>query len=321
MPILNFKEIPEANKPSGLQDTFELFARDFLAFIGYKIITDPDRGADGGVDFIIEEKRTGVGGETIIRWLVSCKHKAHSGKAVSPIDDGNIIDRVATHKCHGFIGFYSTLASSGLSGILEGLKDRIEYQIFDKEKIERELIHSSRGLEIADRYFPKSLNDWKTENPEPAKIFVEDPSLQCKVCQNELLYQQKDKGVITLWQRKRTDYETEPEYFEYIFWTCRGNCDQILQQQIRKLTNNSLIDGWQDIGDVMVPSVFIRWAISIMNEMRSGTIYSDEAFSDLKKFLMNVYPFACRHLTEKEKERVQSLMMIPSFLGGMGYEG
>lgn len=84
MPVLDFKEIPEAHKATGLQDTFELFSRDFLAFLGYKIISDPDRGADGGVDIIAEEKRTGVGGETIIRWLVSCKHKAHSGNSVNP---------------------------------------------------------------------------------------------------------------------------------------------------------------------------------------------------------------------------------------------
>ena len=50
MAVLDFKEIPKAHKVSGLQDTFELFARDFLSFIGYKILTDPDRGADGGVE-------------------------------------------------------------------------------------------------------------------------------------------------------------------------------------------------------------------------------------------------------------------------------
>ncbi|TCN75720.1 restriction endonuclease [Shewanella fodinae] len=94
MTVLDFKEIPEAHIATGEQDTFELFARDFLDFIGYKIITNPDRGADGGVDLIVEESRTGVGGETIIRWLVSCKHKAHSGKSVTPTDDANIRDRV-----------------------------------------------------------------------------------------------------------------------------------------------------------------------------------------------------------------------------------
>ena len=106
MSILDFKEIPEAHIASGLQDTFELFARDFLKFVGYKIITDPDRGADGGVDLIVEESRTGVGGETIIRWLVSCKHKAFSGNSVNPGDDANIRDRVEANECQGFIGFY-----------------------------------------------------------------------------------------------------------------------------------------------------------------------------------------------------------------------
>ncbi len=71
MPVLDFKEIPEAHKATGFQDTFELFARDFLSLIGYKIISHPNRGADGGADLIVEEKRTGVGGETIVKWLVS----------------------------------------------------------------------------------------------------------------------------------------------------------------------------------------------------------------------------------------------------------
>ena len=47
--ILDFKEIPEANRGTGLQDTFELFARDFLAFMGFRIVQDPDRGADGKI--------------------------------------------------------------------------------------------------------------------------------------------------------------------------------------------------------------------------------------------------------------------------------
>ncbi|HHP8032283.1 restriction endonuclease [Acinetobacter baumannii] len=318
MPILDFKEIPEAHKATGLQDTFELFARDFLSFLGYRVLIHPDRGADGGADLIVEEKRTGIGGETIIHWLVSCKHKAHSGNSVSPTDDGNIFDRVSSKKCHGFIGFYSTLPSSGLSGVLEGIKDRIEYQIFDRERIEKELLHSARGLEVAERYFPLSLSKWKTNNPKPAKIFADAPSLTCMVCNKELL-DQEDKGVITLWKRIRKDYEKEPEFFEYIFWTCRGNCDSGLSRYIHS-KNQNLIDGWEDIGDVIMPTVFIKWVITIINELHKGTIYSEDALEKLKRFLLNVYPFACRHLTDTEKERVQSLMMIPSYLGGLGYE-
>ena len=318
MAVLDFKEIPEAHKASGLQDTFELFTRDFLSFLGYKIITDPGRGADGGVDLIVEERRTGVGGETHVKWLVSCKHKAFSGSSVSPTDEANIRDRVEANHCQGFIGFYSTLASSGLSTNLEGMKSKFEYQIFDKEKIEGHLLHSAKGLEIAERYFPVSLSAWRTENPQPAKIFVEKPSLKCKVCDKELL-EQDDYGLITLWNRVRTDYKKEPEYVELVFWTCRGHCDYVLAQSIIS-KNLNLWDGWEDISDVMMPTIFIKWVMCIMNEQRKGVIYSDDAFKNLKEFMLQVFPYVSRHLTDKEKERVKSLGMIPSYLGGLGYE-
>lgn len=178
---------------------------------------------------------------------------------------------------------------------------------------------------------PSRYLSGKQITQKPARIFADESSLKCKVCEKELL-SQDDKGVITLWQRTRTDYEKKREYHvEHISWTCRGNCDRALQQYIRKQTNNGLIDGWEDIADVMIPTVFIKWVMSIMNELRSGTLYSDKAFDELKIFLINIYPFACHFLTEKEKEkekgkekekeRVQSLMMIPSYLGGMNYEG
>ena len=318
MTILDFKEIPEAHIATGLQDTFELFARDFLLFIGYKIITDPDRGADGGVDLIVEEVRSGVGGETTIRWLVSCKHKAHSGRSVSPSDDANIRDRVEANDCNGFIGFYSTLASSGLSGNLEGMKSKIEYQVFDKEKIESKILHSAKGLEIAERYFPNSLDSWKTNNPQPARIFANKPSLKCKVCKKEL-FDQEDNGVVTLWEKMRKDYKNEPKQLEYVFWTCRGRCDDVLSASINK-QRDDVIDGWEDISDVMMPTIYIKWIMSIMNQLQNGDIYSDEAFDSIKSFLLGTFPYIARHLTDKEKERIDSLGMIPSYMGGLNYE-
>lgn len=238
MPILDFKEMPESHVANGLQDTFEMFARDFLKFIGYRIISDPDRGADGGKDIVVEERRVGVGGETTVKWLVSCKHKATSGKSVSAAEDANIRDRVEANDCDGFIGFYSTLASSGLGTMLSGLS--IENQVFDKEKIEGQLLHSAKGLRIAERYFPASILSWKTENPLPAKIFAEKPTLLCKICQRELL-DQDDKGIVTLWQKMKGGDYSRPDKFEHVFWTCRGRCNDVLTNMMRK---QKLIDGW-----------------------------------------------------------------------------
>src|SRR5215213_887573 len=167
MPQLDFKEISQGNVANGDQDTFELFAREFLEMIGYQILSGPDRGSDGGRDIIVQEMRTGVGGTTYIKWLVSCKHKAHSGTSVVLADEQNILDRVTTHGCHGFIGFYSTVPASSLTKMLEGFKARhlnFDFQILDREKIEGILLRTGPGLGLAQRFFPVSYTKWDSSN-------------------------------------------------------------------------------------------------------------------------------------------------------------
>jgi len=191
--VLDFKEIPQANKGDGLQDTFELFSRDFLEVLGYEIIQHPDRGADGKKDLIVRESRIGVSGVSQIKWLVSCKHYAHSGKSVSDTDEPNITDRVNVHGCDGFIGFYSTLPATSLGKNFEGLEKRIEIQSFDRERIEKTLFESPQGLKLASRYFPESFKKYTLENPKPAKIFSDYLSLNCEYCNSNLLSEEKKK--------------------------------------------------------------------------------------------------------------------------------
>ena len=164
MPILEFKEIAQGNNADGEQDSFELFARDFFKYLGYEIIGEPDRGSDNGCDLVIEETLVGIGRKETFRWLVSCKHYAHSAKgtAVGTGHEQGITDRIKSNDCKGFIGFYSTLPSSGLTQKLEGL-DELEVQIFDKEKIETTLLkpNDDDAKTIALRYFPLSSNKWE----------------------------------------------------------------------------------------------------------------------------------------------------------------
>lgn len=159
--IIDFKEIPQANKGNGVQDCFEQFACDFLETIGYKIIRRPDRGPDGKKDLIVSETRIGIGGETTIKWMVSCKHNAIAGTAVKDTDEEDIYDRVLKHKCQGFLGFYSTIPSSSLSDKLYGLKDKIETDSFDSIRIERELLQNNQKERILASYFPLSHDKYR----------------------------------------------------------------------------------------------------------------------------------------------------------------
>lgn len=169
MPVIDFKEIDNG-------DTFELFARDFLEhfnYLGCEILEGPGRGADGGKDLIFVEKRKGVFGTTEIKWLVSCKHYARSNKSVTPTAEPDILERVKSKECEGFLGFYSTIPSESLKSRLESLSRlpdtnrRIEFFIFDNEVIENYLLSYPDGILLAKRYFPNSINKWKGET----KIF------------------------------------------------------------------------------------------------------------------------------------------------------
>lgn len=169
--MIDFTEIPSGNTGNGDQDTFELFARDFFKNLGYEIIEEPARGADNGRDLIIGEifesnltKQTEVK-----RWLVSCKHYAHSGNSVTGKDEQDINDRVKTHHCNGFIGFYSTIPNESLKFKLSN----VESVIFDKQKIE-EFLKKEESLFITFRtYFPKSYKNYLDtgEHFQPIKMF------------------------------------------------------------------------------------------------------------------------------------------------------
>lgn len=200
--ILNFKEIPQANQGDGLQDTFELFSRDFLEVLGYEIIQHPDRGADGKKDLIVQESRIGVSGVSHIKWLVSCKHYAHSGKSISDTDEPNILDRVTVHECDGFIGFYSTLPATSLGRNFEGLQNRIEIQSYDRERIEKTLFESPQGLKLASRYFPESFKKYSLENPKPAKIFSDELTINCEYCNSNLLEEEKKNWEYLFYYKK-----------------------------------------------------------------------------------------------------------------------
>ena len=300
--ILNFKEIPQANTGSGEQDTFELFSRDFLEILGYEILQHPDRGADGKKDLIVRESRPGLSGVSHIKWLVSCKHHAHSGKSVSDADEPNIIDRTSVHDCNGFIGFYSTIPSTSLGTNFEGLKKKIEIQSFDREQIEKILLETPQGLKLASRYFPKSLSKYAIENPKPAKIFSGDLSINCEYCEKNLLVEKS--GLFVLLKRAPKVRGEEYAYIKAYFSCKTGNCDDILKNKYSH--DEMLIDEWSDISDYLTPLGYIKKLIAWLNSIQiGGERVEGEAFEKLKKILLNSFPYISREQTTEEKEKIK----------------
>jgi len=313
MSLLNFREISSANNSDGNQDSFELFAREFFERLGFKIAVNPDRGQDGGRDIIIIEKRDGILNNSEVKWLVSCKHKAHSGKSVIVSDEEDISDRVRAHGCDGFIGFYSTVTSSGLNTKL-GKLNEFEVQIFDHERIERVLLNNEALKQLIRRFFPISYN--KINIKSPSNLFTEYMPLKCTSCGKDLLYKDiSDKygGVVVFVEEKNNLEESNVnKKIVDIYYACKGTCDKNLAHYYFSL---GYTNGWNDISDLIIPYKFLQFCVGVINGMRNGKqSYTDEAFEKLKHFIIAISQIVMKNQSEEDVKRIIDLQSIPKGL-------
>ena len=306
MPCIDFCEIPEAHIASGGQDLFELFARDFLTeILNFRILSEPSRGADGGKDILAEEKLFGTLSDNRTVWLVSCKHKAHSGRSVTPDDETNITDRLAQFNADGFIGFYSTLPSSGLNARFDSYKSKYKFQVFDKEKIESFILNKKR-YELFQRYFPKSYSKWvETENKRlPSKILASYEPLKCAVCGIDLLDpENEDHGIV--------GFVTDPKTHKCIhcYTACRGDCDDKMDAHYAALRQYT---AWNDINDLLIPTLFLQKNMAIINQLHNGALeFEDEGLEEYKQILIRISQYVFRHQSEAELRRIQQLSILP----------
>lgn len=315
MSIVDFKEIPMSKPPSSAPDDFELFARDFFEVLGYEIIRSPYRGQDSGADLIIRELRQGISGESAIDWLVSCKHFTHSGRSVCISDEQDISDRVKSANCDGFIGFYSTLPSSGLIAKLEGLErgeHQIDHQIYDYRRIENKLIQSYKAKELFSRYFPVSYQKWSKNNPEIPDLSLGNAVLRCRYCGKDLIKEQSpDLGMFVIWTRlpasilstsieeHTEDLESETSILS-AYTCCKGECDRRLQ---KRWGRHDTYDSWFELLQFTIPSMYIESIHPILVMLSVYSIESDEVLDSIYNFLRITFHYVARDLTDEEKKR------------------
>lgn len=293
--MLDFKEIADG-------ETWELFARDFLKQMGFFIESDPSRGADGGKDFLVTERLDGKVGNYKLRWLVSCKNYAHSNSSINETIEQNILERVRGFKADGFIGLYSTLASAGLTNRLTQLKANGEikdYRIFDHKLIENYLINIGFS-NLLMRYFPMSYKLVK-----PLHILYDRYySLDCDVCGKDLLeamYKDELNGIIGFAGRTQPDC-----YFvEDVYVACKGECDRKIEA---RWLNQGINTTWSDLKDLSIPTLYIKYVISTLNNIRSNEWrYSDKAFNKERQIIMKLAQKVLQEMSDKERERHDSL--------------
>lgn len=304
--LINYTEIDSDG------EVWEFFARDFLQELGFFIESTPDRGPDGKKDILLSEQLEGNLNKYKFKWLVSCKHFAKSNRSVSENDEINIQERLESFGADGFIGFYSTLPSSGLNNRLSSLKNNKkikDYRVFDSKLIENYLIRIGYSKLIM-RYFPESY-----KNIKPIHLVLSEyKPLHCPVCDKDLIesLNYNDYNAVFCRVNKYCD-ETGVDEILDVYCACKGDCDRKLE--VHYLDKYQAVTQWEDISDLIIPFMFLRHIFSTMNLFKNGKIkYTDEVYEKEKDFIVAMSQKVLREMTEKEKERVEMLLSIPTYI-------
>ncbi len=280
----------------------------FNILLGLRPEIGPDRGPDGGRDLIVVEERPGLLGSTSFRWLVSCKHNAHSGSAVPSSEEPDVAGRLTRFRAQGFLGFYSTLPASSLTLALEQYRQtsQSEISILDRALIEHELMENLRLRMVFQRYFPESFARFSQQDRSPALVTDAYEPLECAYCGKDLLAAGPYAGIVVeAWKPG----DQSGRLIDRVYVCCKGRCDRILERECAGL---SLTTSWEDIEDLKIPLVYLKYVIATLNRGRAGLeSYSDDGFDQLKGFLIRMAQPVVREATPEQLDRLSALAELP----------
>lgn len=164
--MIDFKELSKSGQE------FELLIREILFAKGYDVYWS-GVGPDGGKDLLCIEERKSFFETDRKKWLIQCKHNAHSEKSVGTKELDSIVDSCTQHDATGYILACSTQPSAGVVKRLEDVSQNslnpITAIYWDYAFIEKTLSTTKLWC-VAQRFFPISTEatTWKvyaTETP------------------------------------------------------------------------------------------------------------------------------------------------------------
>ena len=124
-------------------------------------------GPDGGRDLVLIEKSEGNPAPFKRKWLVSCKHNAHSGKSVGLDDIVGFTDACEAIGAEGFLLVCSTQPSSSVVQRLEEVVTQGKFltKVWDGIEVEKRL-NTPTTLPLIHQFFPESAKQftWQIYN-------------------------------------------------------------------------------------------------------------------------------------------------------------
>lgn len=151
--MLDFKELSQNG------DDFELLVRELLYNKGLEVYWS-GKGPDGGKDLLCIETYKSNFKSITKRWLIQCKHNAHSGKSVGTSELGSIENSCLQHNADGYLLVCSTYPSSSVVSTLDGIEhnSKLTTSFWDYRTLERQLL-VPENWSLVNMFFPKSAQN------------------------------------------------------------------------------------------------------------------------------------------------------------------
>lgn len=136
---------------------------------------------------------------------------------------------------------------------------------------------------------------------EPVKIFSDTPQLKCSHCGKNLLNDPKNGNFIVF---------EKGEDLQCIRYACKEHDKQVTDAAKKEGLKDA---GWDDIDDLLIPTIWLKKFMAFINEMREkNENISDQYFGDVKMMFINTFPYVARNMTKNEFEKFGKLMQLES---------
>lgn len=174
-----------------------------------------------------------------------------------------------------------------------------------EKKIESSILEHKR-YDLFRRYFPESYAKWIEDERKrlPSKILASYEPLKCAVCGIDLLNPENDDHGIV-------GFVTDPATHKCVhcYTACRGNCDEKMEAYYAARRQYT---GWNDINDLLIPTIFLQKNMAIINQLHDGLLeFDDDGLEEYKQILIRISQYVFRHQTENDLSRIKQLSMLP----------
>ncbi len=123
-----------------------------------------------------------------------------------------------------------------------------------------------------------------------SNVYTNARTINCTVCGKDLM-ENPDLSLVNIIQ------DVQTRKIICVKPCCKGECDKMVSGNVKQ----GEISGWKDISDFTNPYLYLKHVMAVLNGMYAGEGFENEqAFEDYKKFLIDMYPYITRELSEEE---------------------